>query len=335
MTRRVAHVRCGSDLRDALAVAGLLGTEDLYLETHDPVCEGPLLADDRRALDVRARWLSRAWELDEDETRGRLQRHRRLGEEVADADEICLWFEHDLYDQSALVELLARLDASGAGASLLPRMRLVTLDGHPSVGRFIGLGQLRPDALPGLYEARVPMTAAHLEVAGQVWASLCSEDPRRLMAVEGGEAFPYLRRALRVHLAELPGVQDGLGAVDRRVVHALRGAPRLAIELFQEELASAPDPWLGDLMFWARLRALAAPDAPLLEMTGVFPAEQLRLTDLGYAVAAGELDWLSRAPPGPFEPRRFRGGVESDPSRAHWRWDPAQGPVSVEATFHP
>ena len=153
--------------------------------------------------------------------------------------------------------------------------------------------------------------------------------------MDGGDAFPYLHRALRVHLAELPGVQDGLGAVDRRVLQALRGGPRLAIEVFQAELASAPDPWLGDLMFWARLRALAAAGAPLIEMMGVFPAEQLDLTDLGRSVVAGEVDWLSRAAPGPFEPRRFRGGVENDPSRVHWRWDPARGPVRVGASLPP
>ena len=148
------------DLVDRLTDDIIVGIEDIEIDRFS----GTVLASahDRRALEVRGRWLSRAWQLDEDETRARLERHRHLGEEAADADEICLWFEHDLYDQSALVELLARLDASGAAPSLLPRMRLVTLDGHPSVERFVGLGQLRPDALPDLYAARVSITPGHL-----------------------------------------------------------------------------------------------------------------------------------------------------------------------------
>ena len=78
-------------------------------------------------------------------------------------------------------------------------------------------------------------------------------------------------------------------------------------------------PWLGDLMYWARLRGLADGAAPLIVMEGVFPAEQLSLTTLGEAVARGEADWLWFAAPAEFEARRHRGGVEIVPSQAHWR----------------
>ena len=68
--------------------------------------------------------------------------------------------------------------------------------------------------------------------------------PRGLALEE--EAFSTSPRAAGISRA--PGVQDGLGAV-------IAGGPRpgralrLAIELFQEELASAPDLGFGDPMF--------------------------------------------------------------------------------------
>ncbi|WP_428485159.1 hypothetical protein [Rhodopila sp.] len=47
-----------------------------------------------------------------------------------------------------------------------------------------------------------------------------------------------------------------------------------------------------------------------------WPREQLSITDLGRAVLAGEVDWLSLSPPD-----RWLGGVRISAARPCWRWD--------------
>ena len=328
---RVAHVRCGSDIRDSLRASGVLGREDIFLETHDPVCEGPLVAGGWGATPARARWIANAWSLDVATCVSRMEAHRGLADVVAGYDEICLWFEHDLYDQASLVELLARWQESSARDGWRSRLRLVTTDRHPSVSRFIGLGQLAPDALPALYRDRRPIAEEDFALASQTWRGMTSADPRSLQVVQPTSAFPYLPAAISRHLAELPGVVDGVGATERALLRSLQAGPRLAIECFQEYLQTDVAPWLGDLMYWARLRGLAEGVAPLIVMEGVFPAEQLSLTTLGEAVARGEADWLRFAAPAEFEARRHRGGVEIVPSQAHWRCGRDGAPVCVPA----
>src|SRR6476646_4988213 len=54
-------------------------------------------------------------------------------------DEVVLWFEHDLYDQLQLLQILdwfSRQDRDGA------RISLIQIDRHPEVSPFFGLGQL-------------------------------------------------------------------------------------------------------------------------------------------------------------------------------------------------
>jgi hypothetical protein len=315
----VAHLRCGGDIRDALRMAGLLTDNRCFFETQDPVCEGPLPTHGFGATPERARWIARAWELSEEECLQRMRSHGQLHTAVANFEEVCLWFEHDLFDQASLVELLARWGANPEAEGVRSRLSLVTLNQHASVDRFVGLGQLRPEVFAALFDQRISLTPTDFEVASQAWRALCSSDPRQVETVGESSAFPFLSAALDRHLEELPSVGAGIGITERLVLERVTAGPCLAVECFQWWMQTDPQPWLGDLMFWARLRGLASGPAPLLLMRGDFPAEYLELTELGVAVADGAEDWLQHAEPSPWEGRRYRGGVEIDPSSAHWR----------------
>jgi hypothetical protein len=81
---------------------------------------------------------------------------------------VVLWFEHDSYDQLILARCLAHF----ADASRPARLELICIDRHPSVERFIGLGQLDPPALASLWPLRTPVTQAQLELGRAVWTAL-------------------------------------------------------------------------------------------------------------------------------------------------------------------
>jgi len=306
------HLRCGSDIRDSLAAAGIAGD---FLEWSDPVCQGPVRALPEPAyLDERRTWLSRAWDIPRAELDAKLLPMSSLPARLEPYAEVCLWFEHDLYDQTILVQVLAALAEAPA---LHPRLRIVSIDRHPELERFIGLGQLRPEQLPPLWEARARLDPCAFARASAAWDALRSPSPAALR--EGpwsSPALPFLAAAIARHLAEFPADDDGLGLTQRLTLHAVAEASQtqglaFAAQIFGRLLAELdPAPWAGDLMYWAYLRELAAEPHPLLTMIGEFPSEQLALTPLGEAVLAGHTRWPRAESPLPFGPSRWRGGVE-------------------------
>lgn len=125
---------------------------------------------------------------------------RRAGEH----DEIVLWFEHDLYDQLQLIQVLDGL-ASLRG----PRISLVCEAEY--------LGPMRPERAAELFELRSPVVRRHFVEAQQAWAAFRSSDP---MAIDPGrpQALRFLGAALRRHLEEFPWTSDGRSRTQRQIV---------------------------------------------------------------------------------------------------------------------
>jgi hypothetical protein len=91
---------------------------------------------------------------------------------------VVLWFEHDSHDQLILARCLAQF------AQRAPRrLELISVDHFPGSLRFIGLGQLPPEALRLLWETRRPVSAQQLAGGRAVWAALRAPDPSALVAL--------------------------------------------------------------------------------------------------------------------------------------------------------
>ena len=91
-----------------------------------------------------------------------------------DGHQVVLWFEHDLYDQLQLVDVLA-LAAPDAP-------ELIVVGSFPGRSGFRGLGELTADDLETLWPARVPAGQDTLAAAVSVWAALRRPDPSALAA---------------------------------------------------------------------------------------------------------------------------------------------------------
>src|SRR5215467_10130803 len=94
--------------------------------------------------------------------------------------------------------------------------------------RFIGLGQLPPEALRLLWPRRKPVTPAQLALGNEAWLGLTSDDPRPLAALvrTGTPALPIMAPALHRHLRELPSVENGLRLTEQLVLQSVaEGTP--------------------------------------------------------------------------------------------------------------
>lgn len=124
---------------------------------------------------------------------------RRAGEH----DEIVLWFEHDLYDQLQLIQVL-----DGLSALRGPPVSLVCEAEY--------LGEMAPERAAELFALRSPVLRRHLADAQAAWRAFRSPDPFAIEAVKA-PSLPFLGAALRRHLEEFPWTTDGLSRTERQI----------------------------------------------------------------------------------------------------------------------
>jgi hypothetical protein len=318
------HIRCGSDIKSRLSEAGFTGD---FLEYSDPLCQGPVI-NDPSWLDRRADFLAQAYGPGINQSRDQItkkliQAEADLHAAASRYDRVVLWFEHDTYDQLNLARCLAQF------AEMPPaHLEMVTLEHYPGAMRFIGLGQLPPEALRLLWNERKPVTKNQAKAGQTAWNLLRLPDPTPLAkaAAAGIPDLPYLARALRRHCQELPWSGDGLSLTERLILQLLAEHPRTIGQIFRDlMLEREPLPWLGDLMLATLIENMKRASRPVFD--AAFETddkrwfrEQLTITSLGRSVLAGDVDWLSLSPP-----ERWLGGVCIRADRPCWRWDDRQG----------
>jgi hypothetical protein len=312
------HVRCGDDIRDKLVEAGFAGA---YLSFADPAWLGPPPAFNAWVAG-RAALIAERTGLARPKVREQLgESHWRLARAPQQYERIVLWFEHDLYDQSALARILAGF----ALRKTLPKVELIAIDRFPGVKRFLGLGQLSPAQLASLWPRRKAVTKRQLGAGSRVWAALCAATPEPLMEIvaDGMADLPLMKGALQRQLQELPWTTDGLSLTEREALRALAKGPLAASEVFAiAQQKREPQPFMGDLFFFAVLRDLLDSPRPPLAVTpatrrAVWPRRVLRLTPTGRAVLDGKLDWQTQ-----FPLERWVGGIAISRRDPPWRWNP-------------
>jgi len=315
----VLHIRCGTDIVADLRAGGAPGE---ILVWHDPLCLGPTPDVEPPAwYDLRSAFIAGTFDMDAAGIRRDLVAADARLASAHEHDEVVLWFEHDLYDQSILIRLLAWFADHPAA-----RLSLVTAHSHPEVPRFIGLGNLDARQLMELFAQRTEVAPETRGVGHKAWDAWRAPDPSALECLAGREmpGLPYLAAAIRRHLEDLPWVGDGLSRTERMILRAAGGG-RTGEQIFRTLMDAEEAPWMGDSMCYHVIRELARSDPPLLRtdadlaaLAGLRRAVVVPTPD-GEAVLAGRdrvaltgLDaWV--------------GGVRLEGSHSAWRWDPAAG----------
>jgi hypothetical protein len=299
------HITNGDAAVPTIRSAGVSGD---ILPWRDVLHEGPVPAP--ATLDslrpVRARFLAPFGGSPVDVARELEERDRRLGAMSAD-DEVALWFEHDLYDQLQLAQVL---DWCATKRKQPPfnraRLTLAQSDEY--------LGVMKPERARALWEARLDVTDAQLDAAQRTWGAFASPDPREIEQVlDEVDALPFMRAALVRHLEEFPAVGNGLSRTERQILETLVVGSWPFHDLFHAAHIEREDPYyLGDLVFLDVVKALAAGDEPLLRIDH----EKAWLTDAGRDTLAGARDRVET-----LGIDRWLGGVHLKGRRVPFRWD--------------
>jgi hypothetical protein len=200
-------------------------------------------------------------------------------------EEVVLWFEHDLFDQLQLIQIL-----DWFAQHPHPRLTLVCEAEY--------VGTMSPARMRELFPARKPVTPAQLQEASAAWAAFTALDPSGMNDLEI-KALPFLGAALRRQLQEYPWTTDDLSLLERRVLELLERGPLPWTRIFT---GIDEDPiFLGDLVLRWHLARMA--EEGLVEARGTQWALKSRRR-------------LRRTP-------RWLGGVRVD-DQCPWRWDPGR-----------
>jgi hypothetical protein len=315
---RTLHIANGTSVTGTLDPIAVPGDRMIWC---DPLHDGPVPADvpDAELRRVRAAFLAGSSAAPEASREEILVELERADQQVADAaryDEVVLWYEHDLFDQLNLIQLLERLSR----VSPRPVVTLICIDAHPNHPRFKGLGELSATELTALLPRRAAVTDAQYVSASTAWRAFRSPDPRdieRWLETDTG-ALPFLAPALRRHLEEFPWTTTGLSRREGRALALLRNGDQTTWELFRQFDGDDRTFYVTDTSLLEVLTRLASATPPLVEM-GQLPDESAGLPNVPVKLSpagaqlSGDLHGI----------KKWLGGVYITGRGPAWRWDPA------------
>jgi Domain of unknown function (DUF1835) len=310
------HITNGESVQ--LGETGLSGE---VLTWQDMLHEGPVLSgltlEEMRT--IRARFLAGISGRPEHEIRDRFEKRDRTLTRFGDFEEVVLWFEHDLYDQLQLIQILDWFSRQDRGRTTLS---LIATD------RYLGL--LRPDELLALSSSPRSVSLAQLVLGRRAWLAFAAEDPSSIVELLQGDtsALPYLRGALQRHLEQFPSTRNGLSRTERQILQITGAGPSSVGAAFCADRDLEERIFMGDLVFQTYVRGLANARVPLLKIAPDekrFWDAQVVITSEGSAVLRGEADHVRVN-----GIDRWLGGVHLERDRV-WRWDDERRKLTLPA----
>lgn len=276
------HVTNGDGVLYLLKKAGILGT---HIAWRDNLNEGPVPAglSLEETSELRARYLAERGFGNAIKLIHEFERRDAHLRSANEFEEAILWFEHDLFDQLQLLQILTALD----GMNLEPgRVALIQSDHY--------LEQMTVDELSPLLRKRRTATAAIFRSARRNWERLTSNAPHDLLAGASEDAIglPFLRAALHRLCEEYPWTRDGLSRSQRQALYSVAQGPATQNELYVRAQAREEASFMSDRAFALLVEDMHASEGALLETDNAVTG----LTALGRRVLAGDGDWLEHRP---------------------------------------
>jgi hypothetical protein len=320
------HITNGESAGETIRQAGVTGD---VVAWNDILHEGPIPAGLtlEQMSDVRARFIADAGWGSYNNVRADFARRDDALGRFGEHEEVVLWFEHDLYDQLQLVQVLDWFCGQDPGKTALS---LICIGSHPERPNFKGLGELTPSQLARLYPTRHTVSAEELTLASEAWRAFCSPDPTALERLLEGDtsALPFLASAVVRHLEQFPSTDNGLSRTERQVLEVVASGIHSPVEIFLAAQEKEGNAFMGDTTLWWHVQNMCRGSNPLLSLAGGgtfrlpwecidnrrFLGQEVVLTAHGRAVAGGMEDWVALN-----GIDRWLGGVHLQGAEAAWR----------------
>ncbi|WP_077568708.1 sigma-70 family RNA polymerase sigma factor [Paenibacillus ihbetae] len=330
--RRMLHIVNGDSVGDKLKQGNIQGDILVWRELYSfgPVFPKMDEPDYRR---TRARYLEQTLGIPRKEYIETCELQERKLQDFRKYDEVVLWFEHDLFDQTMLAYLLHWFKEKSLGST---KLSLLCIGAYPGIELFRGLGQLSTEQLETLSGTWHAIGEDELALGRMLWEAYTSDRPeqhQRMLEVDSS-ALPFARDAFEAHLARLPSVGNGLGIIEQTTLEAVADGVHQPYELFRRVGDQLHMLGMGDLEFWFYLARMTEGPDPLLVIDGTAPFpdfkqaaphfqdRMLQVTNPGREVLAGK---AGDARTGIID--KWVGGLHVQGEALSLRWDPERKSV--------
>ena len=212
-------------------------------------------------------------------------------------EEVILWFEHDLYDQLQLLQILdwfSEHDLSEIIFSLICGDEFIS--------------EISENRLLYYYENRKAVTQSQLIVGQAGWKIFCSDDRLKLQTFIDKDhcELPFLNDALKRFFEDYPNEINGLSRSERQILEILESGSKTPSEIFLKYQDYEEARYLGDWSFFHSINNLIVQKYPLVETTLKKPfqfppisdddkrflSQNLQITETGKKVLTGKLNFI-------------------------------------------
>jgi len=307
---QVLHITNDKASADKISEAGIPGNT---LAWQDALYEGPVI--DSHSLNAisteRADYFARIGWGSEDEIQQRFSLRNQELMTFSRYKEVTLWFDHDLYDQLQLVQLIDWFSRQETQGVIL---NLICIDGYSGVKHFLGIGQLELSQLQDLYARRSEITVAQMDVCEKGWKALTAKNPNALLDFfpHDMSSMPFLKNAIARLVKQFPSQSNGLSQTESLILTAILNHQSDPEDIYQFMQSKEAVPFMSRAMFYGYLKNMMDCQAPLIEkvevaMDDVIDAEsensteqktehspyfQITLTDVARQVLHNWVDWI-------------------------------------------
>lgn len=298
------HITNGDSVTGTFAVAELPGE---YLSWLDVLHEGPVPRTEtlEELSEIRARFVADCeWTTYE----GALETFRHRDELLVQShqqDEVVLWFEHDLFDQLQLNQILDWYYRHPDKKP--PLLRLI----HPRTH----LGSVPPDVFLGIFPVRQDIHPQQLELGHRAWQAFLDDTPVKLVELLRADLdpLPYMHNNVTRLLEEYPSRENGLSRSQQQILETVAAGYSSREDVFNWANDREDDVFMGD---WSAYRIMDefVAKGVLTELDG------LAISDSGKKLLANEADYLRDF--GGID--HWIGGTHLKGADTEWRWDRAQ-----------
>lgn len=289
--------------------------EGEFLPWRDVLHEGPVpagLSLDELSL-VRAKYISQqGWGEIKDITADFQQRDDII-KSHHQFQKVILWFEHDLYDQLQLIQLLDWFKDKLANTT---RLSIICVDQY--------LGTLTPSEMKSLMQHEQTVTDEQFALAAKAWAAFRSNTPENWAALlsTNTTALPFLNGTITRMLEEYPSCTNGLSRTAQQALNIIAEGETKPGKVFAKSIEQEERQFMGDASFWHILNELLVSSPPLIKLPEnktlslpPNPDQTLSITAEGQQVLAGEKHWLEV-----HDIDKWIGGVHLT-NKSTWCWD--------------
>ena len=263
-----------------------------FLPWRDVLNEGPI--PDNLSLQelskVRAQYITaQGWGSFDEITKSFQQRDNQLTF-CGEYDKVILWFEHDLYDQLQIIQILhwfAKNKSSEVELSMVCTQQY--------------LGRLTIEEMKNHSKYEEPINDAQLQLSCKAWSALRSHSPVMWSGLlnNNTSALPFLNDAILRLLQEFPNSNNGLSRTAEQALKIISGGVKIPKKIFAASQNLEEQIFLGDASFWLILQELMTSNPTLIElpkgMVLTLPPAQdqeFSITETGLKVLAGKINWL-------------------------------------------